>query len=480
MANRWAILIGINVYHESLGALNYCENDALLMQELLASEFCSFPKDNIVLLTDNQPKDRIPTFGNIHSWLGAWLSRPEEDDLVLVYFAGHGRDANGQAVLVPVDATLDSLPVTGISIQYLRDMLDRCKARQKVLILDACHSGAGRDVATMTSSFRQALDEGTGLYTIASCDADQISYEWPEKQHGVFTHYFNEAVRHGASVGVDGQVTLDRIYEWIAKNLQTWSANKRLKQEPVRICRTKGEIPIAQRHMTLDQQLISAQEQIKLGNETICRLRAETERLVEDKASLVQIIGEKNKITEDNSKKNVRILPAAVPEWSEWIKSKHLHIPPEIFVALVIVMVVSIIPIAGFQQAKSKVSGMPFSQTPIIWLIVILFGTAVIIILSIVVFWWCTTRNRYRAICAEVCLKDGDYVGGSAYACAIGRLGIDRSRVTSLLDRMGELADANGDTELARRLWQHSRKRWRSPYADQALRKLEKRSQPAN
>ena len=45
--------------------------------------------------------------------------------------------------------------------------MDRCCASQKVLLLDACHSGAGRDVATMTSGFRQALDVGQGLYTIA-------------------------------------------------------------------------------------------------------------------------------------------------------------------------------------------------------------------------------------------------------------------------------------------------------------------------
>ena len=247
MGNRWAVLIGINGYHESLGPLNFCTNDAKLMQETLVSECCGFAPESIVLLTDDQPKDRLPTFGNIHSWLGTWLSRPEADDLVLVYFAGHGREANNQALLAPLDATLESLPVTGIPIQYISDLLERCKASQKVLILDACHSGAGRDVTTMTTGFRDALDTGKGLYTIASCDADQISYEWPEKGHGVFTHYLVEAICSGALPDSHGNVTLDSVYEWVRKGVWDWCGDRRVRQEPVRICRIRGQISVARR-----------------------------------------------------------------------------------------------------------------------------------------------------------------------------------------------------------------------------------------
>jgi len=286
MGNRWAVLIGVNDYHESLGPLRFCTNDAKLMHETLASECCAFPSDNIVLLTDDQPKDCQPTFGNIHSWLGTWLSRPGPDDLVLVYFAGHGREANGQALLAPLDATLDSLPVTGIPIQYVRDMLDRCKASQKVLILDACHSGSGRDVATMTTGFREALDAGKGLYTIASCDSDQISYEWPEKQHGVFTHYLVEALRHGAPVEPDGRVLLDRVYDWARNGILAWTADKRLKQEPIRICRIKGDIHIASRSLSVEQQLKAAQAQLDTQQDTITKLRTESERLSKDNEKL--------------------------------------------------------------------------------------------------------------------------------------------------------------------------------------------------
>ena len=281
--DRWAILIGINEYQESLGPLSFCANDATLMHETLVSDCCGFSPDNIVLLTDDQAEDRLPTFGNIHSWLGTWLSRPGPDDLVLVYFAGHGREENGQALLAPMDATLESLPVTGIPVGNLVDMLERCRAAQKVLLLDACHSGAGRDVATMSSEFRAAIDTGKGLYTIASCDADQISYEWPEKQHGVFTYCLVEALRHGAPVGVEGCVTLDAVYESSRAGILDWTAGKRLKQEPVRICRTKGDIHIATRSLSVEQQLVAARDQVRGQEETIRRLSEEAERLSQER-----------------------------------------------------------------------------------------------------------------------------------------------------------------------------------------------------
>ena len=283
--NRWAVLIGINGYHESLGRLSFCINDAMLMSETLLSECCGFSWENIVVLTDDQAKERLPTFGNIHSWLGTWLSRPGPDDLVLIYFAGHGREANSEALLAPMDATLESLPVTGIPVRNVVDMLERCPAAQKVLLLDACHSGAGRDVATMSAGFRAAIDAGTGLYTIASCDADQISYEWPEKKQGVFTHYLSEALQHGATAGPEGSITLDAVYQSTRAGILDWTAARRLKQEPVRICRTKGDIHIAARSLSLEQQLAAAKTQVRAHEETIARLRQELAQLTEEKTA---------------------------------------------------------------------------------------------------------------------------------------------------------------------------------------------------
>ena len=243
MSKRWAVLIGVNGYHESLGALRFSCEDARLMQETLISEICGFAQDDTLLLTDESPRDRQPTYGNIHSWLASWLGHAGKDDMALVYFAGHGREVDGRAVLAPIDATLDSMNMTGIPIAYIRDLLQRSRARQKVLILDACHSGAGRDAAAMTPTFQTELDEGEGIYTIASCGADQVSHEWPEKGHGLFTWYLTRAVSQVAPKP-DGIVSLDDVYRWTRDHVREWSLRKRISQNPIRICHVDGMIAI--------------------------------------------------------------------------------------------------------------------------------------------------------------------------------------------------------------------------------------------
>jgi hypothetical protein len=223
-------------------------------------------------MADGQPPDRLPTYTNIHAWLRTWLSRAKEDDLVLIYFAGHGRVHKGKPLLVPEDATLDTLDVSGIPVEYVQEMLLRCKAKQKVLVLDACHSGAGRDVATMTADFRKTIASGEGIYTMASCDEAELSHEWPEKGQGAFTHFLAEALA-ATPANAQGLVTLDAVYSWVQNKVQAWAAARRLSQNPVRICRTRGEIAIAWRPLTTEQQLQQALAEVESLKDTVEELR---------------------------------------------------------------------------------------------------------------------------------------------------------------------------------------------------------------
>ena len=161
--NKYAVIIGVNQYHTSLGPLRYCCNDAELIKDVLLSKECGFTSDNVLLLTDRQEKDKQPTFGNIHSWLGNWLTLPEAEDLLVFYFAGHGFYKNGTTLLVPSDATMQSLDITGIRLSYVQDLIESCKAKQKILFLDACHSGSGRDVMPMAREFSQELESAEGI-----------------------------------------------------------------------------------------------------------------------------------------------------------------------------------------------------------------------------------------------------------------------------------------------------------------------------
>lgn len=455
-STRWSVLIGVNSYHESLGPLQCCVNDAKLLRDVLLSEVCGFAKQNVLLLCDGEPQDRVPTYGNIHSWLGTWLSRPKAGDLVLVYFAGHGREVDGRAMLVPQDATLDSLNVTGIPIDYVRDLLERCDASQKVLILDACHSGAGRDVVVMGQTFRSELDVGEGIYTIASCDTDQISYDWPEKEHGVFTYFLADAI-DSATVAPDGRVTLDAVYDWTRRKVLQWTADKRMRQEPVRICRMKGQIAIGARELSVQEQLRHARDEIREKDQIIARQAQQIEGLA---AKLHAGASPRTSHSGPHRPQQV----ARVPERAEWLSKQR---DPTGFYIAFACSVTSVASIGG------ALCAVPVFQAR--------FAGISLIVAAFVAFtWWFVYYfrvrwpNRYRLECATLCLNAGDHVGGASFAMAMGKVGVDRAAGVRVLVQIADLALKNDDINCAKMLYARACKYWRSPYAERALKALER------
>lgn len=434
--NKWAVVIGINDYHESLGSLKFCANDAKLMQQTLVSECCGFPPEKVVLLTEDQAKDRQPTVGNIHSWLGTWLSRPKPEDTVLVYFAGHGRELNGQALLAPVDVTLESLPVAGIPVQHIRELLERCRARQKILILDACHSGAGRDVATMTADFREALDAGEGLYTVASCDVDQISYEWPEKKHGLFTYYLAEAINTAVEPDSSGNVTLDAVYDWVRQKVSDWSAGRRVRQDPIRFCRTKGVAAVGKRPLTTGQMLEQARVEVRSLEGVVEKLRSKVEELKDENEELRASRTDKKE--SDRSRVRAKVTP-----YEAWLKA---HEKSE-----------------SFTDGRRMWVGAVISTGYV-------FGILPGLVLHLVFLRG--RRNRYRLYCAEECLNEGDYVQGSGFVTAVGKICVDKSKAGNVATGLGDLARDHDEVALATEICRCACNRWRSPRARVALEEM--------
>src|SRR5215475_2131565 len=64
-------------------------------------------------------------------------------DLVLVYISCHGQiDERDELHFVASDTRKDRPASTGLSASWMRERLDACRARQQVIILDCCFSGA--------------------------------------------------------------------------------------------------------------------------------------------------------------------------------------------------------------------------------------------------------------------------------------------------------------------------------------------------
>src|SRR5215510_5987799 len=89
-SKRFALVVGVDEYEDTqISKLEGAGNDAKSIVEALV-RYAGFPRDQVVLLTADQPVERKPTRGNILRRLSNLRTAMPKDGLLLVAFAGHG------------------------------------------------------------------------------------------------------------------------------------------------------------------------------------------------------------------------------------------------------------------------------------------------------------------------------------------------------------------------------------------------------
>ncbi|NUQ64066.1 MAG: caspase family protein [Pirellulales bacterium] len=223
---KWAVVIGVNDYVDpAISDLRYCVADARLVAQTLAGQ-CGYPADNILTITDDQPKaHQRPLKASLQMQVAEWLKLAEPSDTVVLFFSGHGfLDERGQAFLATQDTQLAHLGLSALRTDELRDMLRQCKASQKLLVLDCCHAGSekGDDGPGPSSEeIGAAFNKAEGLVTLASCGKQEKSREWEEKGQGLFTYYLAGGLRGPADADRDGYVTSDELYNYVLEGVRT-------------------------------------------------------------------------------------------------------------------------------------------------------------------------------------------------------------------------------------------------------------------
>jgi hypothetical protein len=251
--NVWALVVGINEYPK-LPRLKYAVNDAREFQRLLV-EKNRVPAENVFLLLNAEA-----TLGNLRSVLGTQLrSAASKDDMVIIFFAGHGateRDAlspDGDGLekyLLPWEADLKDLYSTAIPMREIAYILDRIQSERLIFIADACYSGAsgGRTVgtgglrATISETFLERLAGGRGKVILTASAVNEVSVEKNELQHGVFTYYLLEGLRGGADMDRDGMVTVDEAYRYVSKEVPQATGQE---QHPVKKGTVEGSMVLS-------------------------------------------------------------------------------------------------------------------------------------------------------------------------------------------------------------------------------------------
>lgn len=228
----YAVVVGIEGYQD-LPAARFAERDAkAVMDHLLA---LGLPSRNVVDLRGDKAG-----FKSVEKYVEVWLPRNvHEGSRVFFYFSGHGApDARtGQAYLLPWDGDPGFLENTGYPIKRLYEKLGSLKAKEVIVAMDACFSGAGgRSVlakgARPLVTKVDAVAVPQNLTVFAAAAGDQITSTLEDQGHGTFTYYFLKGLSGGAKDASD-RVTTKALYDYLKPKVQDAARRQNRDQEPV-------------------------------------------------------------------------------------------------------------------------------------------------------------------------------------------------------------------------------------------------------
>jgi len=211
---RKALIVGIDHY-DQIRRLNGCVNDASSVRAVLERHADGTP--NFVtpyVLTAARPGEAV-TKGKLKDAVRELFR--DDSDIALFYFSGHGfiEDTGGFLCTSECETGDD-----GLALNELMTFARGSKAKNTVIILDSCHSGAAG-----TNSDRPVFAElKEGMTILTASTADQYAVE--SGGSGLFTSLLVDALNGGAA-NLLGDVTPGSVYAHIDQSLGPW------KQRPV-------------------------------------------------------------------------------------------------------------------------------------------------------------------------------------------------------------------------------------------------------
>jgi len=244
----YALLVGISEFtDERLAKLNAPKGDVEAFAEVLKDP-ARGGFANVAICIDQDLQ-------TIRDELMALLEGRNPDDLVLLYYSGHGIIAKGQRLFLATGkSSFDRPQARSLAAVEMRDMLEQSRAGKQIVILDCCHSGAfvegakGATQALTDDTF--GSDSAEGQYVLTATDAQQFAYDATgalrEGASGPalsrFTGWLVDAIGKGEAAPDKERITLDAVFDYLSRRARVEAAGMTPKRF---VKRSSGEMVIA-------------------------------------------------------------------------------------------------------------------------------------------------------------------------------------------------------------------------------------------
>jgi len=202
---RKALVVGINNYPSA--PLMGCVNDANAIANVLTAHGDGSPNFDVKLLTSpTETIDRAALRAAIEALFSG------EPDVALFYFSGHGFLKSTGGYIVTSDFRKYD---EGVSMDEILSIANQSKSKDKIVVLDCCHSGAFGSPALGLAGAQ--LSEGLTVLT-ASRDSESAL---EVNGCGIFTSLVVDALQGGAA-DLRGHVTPGSVYSYVDQALGAW------------------------------------------------------------------------------------------------------------------------------------------------------------------------------------------------------------------------------------------------------------------
>ncbi|CAA7614586.1 putative Peptidase C14 caspase catalytic subunit p20 [Candidatus Terasakiella magnetica] len=252
------IAVGANKYPNLPSAmqLDNSDHDARgIVKMMKASEGRVYSKVEAKVLIDEQATN-ANILKAIDEVVAATAPRPQ--DMVMVFFAGHGFAVDQEYYFVPANinpkgdklrsqADVDRVVKEGgLNQHLLMQRVGKLQSAKVLLLLDTCHSGAlinsglgnATEQAEKSQNMSQTMGSAIGRAVIAAADLDEEALDGagssaaplsmvgrtrfdpsdeasPESPHGLFTKFILQGLAGAADFSKDGVVTMSELATYV-------------------------------------------------------------------------------------------------------------------------------------------------------------------------------------------------------------------------------------------------------------------------
>lgn len=157
------------------------------------------------------------------------IKQLQADDLLLVYYSGHGKpNKNNILHLTTIDTVINELESTAIPIHRVYEIIATGKAKKIIIILDCCYSGAaGQGFRGDIDDGLQQLNNSRGTYLVTASTELQVAHENTTAGYGLFTKHLIAGLTTGAAdKDGDGFISMNELYDYVHDNVVAANPNQ--------------------------------------------------------------------------------------------------------------------------------------------------------------------------------------------------------------------------------------------------------------